>query len=298
MPDPDISAYTDLALQELVDSGVANSRFTASAKVELERRRRKYAEERDREQLNVARAAARAAKWAAGAAVAAALGAIVQAGFLGLQWRETREETFLATKPQVDFDAEYDSDEPMAGIAITNAGPGPASIKAITFYVDRKPVADADEMGRTYAKLPVAATYKNLRCGSKHLPSRRSAMTRHFPSNSKLTWASSQPQKSGSHRTRRWRETGFELPVPRQRSRGEGRIADFALMEKRVEAALPPGTLTPRKLGDGALGRVAHAPQVLVSVQLEGVTYIAPVWRVLDALADVDEIAPAAGYTG
>ena len=40
--------------------------------------------------------------------------------------------------------------------SFTNAGPGPAAIKAITFYVDRKPVADADEMGRTYAKLPAA----------------------------------------------------------------------------------------------------------------------------------------------
>ena len=47
MSDPDISAYTDLALQEFVDSGIANPRFTASAKVELERRRRKYAEERE-----------------------------------------------------------------------------------------------------------------------------------------------------------------------------------------------------------------------------------------------------------
>jgi hypothetical protein len=88
--------------------------------------------------------------------VAAALGAIVQAGFLGLQWRETREQAFLASKPHVDFDIESDFDEPMVRIAITNAGPGPAAIKAITFYVDRKPVADAEDMGRTYAKLPAA----------------------------------------------------------------------------------------------------------------------------------------------
>ena len=88
--------------------------------------------------------------------MAAALGAIVQAGFSGLQWHETREQAFLTTKPHVDFDTEYDSDEPEVGIAIRNAGPGPAAIKAITFYVDRKPVADADEMGRTYAKLPAA----------------------------------------------------------------------------------------------------------------------------------------------
>jgi hypothetical protein len=88
--------------------------------------------------------------------MAAALGAIVQAGFLGLQWRETREQACLTTKPRVDFGIEDDSDEPMVGMAIKNAGPGPPAIKAITFYVDRKPVADADEMGRTYAKLPAA----------------------------------------------------------------------------------------------------------------------------------------------
>jgi len=69
------------------------------------------------------------------------------------------------------------------------------------------------------------------------------------------------------------------------------RIADLALIEKRVQAALPPGALTPRELRDAALGRLAHAPQVLASIQLEGVTYVAPVWRpLLDALADVVEL--------
>jgi hypothetical protein len=37
-----------------------------------------------------------------------------------------RDQLFLATKPHVDFDIEDDSDEPMVGIAIKNAGPGPA----------------------------------------------------------------------------------------------------------------------------------------------------------------------------
>jgi hypothetical protein len=124
MSDPDISAYTDLALQELVDSGIANPRFTASAKVELERRRRKYAEEREREQLNVARAAARASKWAAGAALAAALGAIVQAGFSGLQWHE--RAGIPDHQAARRFDIEDDSDEPEVGLANQEcrAGPG------------------------------------------------------------------------------------------------------------------------------------------------------------------------------
>jgi hypothetical protein len=40
---------------------------------------------------------------------------------------------FVTTKPHVAFDIENDSDELMVGIAITNAGLGPAAIKAVTF---------------------------------------------------------------------------------------------------------------------------------------------------------------------
>jgi hypothetical protein len=94
--------------------------------------------------------------WRNLAPAAAIFISLAAAVFSGLQWLATRDQVFLATKPHVDFDIKYDSDEPMVGIAITNAGPGPAGIKAITFYVDRKPVADADDMGRTYAKLPQA----------------------------------------------------------------------------------------------------------------------------------------------
>jgi hypothetical protein len=44
----------------------------------------------------------------------------------------------------------------MVGIAITNARPAQAATKAVTYYVDREPVAEADDMGRTYPKLPAA----------------------------------------------------------------------------------------------------------------------------------------------
>jgi hypothetical protein len=94
--------------------------------------------------------------WRNLAPAAAIVISLAAAVFSGLQWLETRDQVFLTTKPHVDFDTEYDPDEPEVGIAIRNAGPGPAAIKAITFYVDRKPVADADDMGRTYAKLPTA----------------------------------------------------------------------------------------------------------------------------------------------
>ena len=54
-------------------------------------------------------------------------------------------------------------DEPPVGIAITNAGPGPATIKSVTFYVDRKPVQDAEETGTTYAHLSESELdYKEL----------------------------------------------------------------------------------------------------------------------------------------
>jgi hypothetical protein len=94
--------------------------------------------------------------WRNLAPAVAILISLAAAVFSGLQWLAMRDQVFVTTKPHVDFDIEDDSDEPVVGIAIINAGPGPAAIKAITFYVDRKPVADADEMGRTYAKLPAA----------------------------------------------------------------------------------------------------------------------------------------------
>jgi hypothetical protein len=97
-----------------------------------------------------------AVSWRNAAPIASIVIALAAAAFTGLQWLETRDQAFLTTKPHVNFDIENDPDQPTVGIAITNAGPGPASIKAITFYVDRKPVADADQMGQSYAKLSPA----------------------------------------------------------------------------------------------------------------------------------------------
>jgi hypothetical protein len=66
---------------------------------------------------------------------------------------EARENLVLSTKPHVDFEIEDDPDEPPVGVAIRNAGPGPAIIKSVTFFVDRKAVRDADDVATTYAKL-------------------------------------------------------------------------------------------------------------------------------------------------
>lgn len=76
--------------------------------------------------------------------------------FAGFLWWETLTHDTLALKPSVDFYIGDDPDTPPVGISITNSGPGPALFKYVTFFVDRKPVQDAEEAGITYAKLSKA----------------------------------------------------------------------------------------------------------------------------------------------
>ena len=90
--------------------------------------------------------------WQISGTVLSLLIALAAAGFTGMLWYETREALLLSTKPHVDFSVESDPDELPVGIAIRNAGPGPATIKSVTFYVDRKSVQDAEEAGTTYGK--------------------------------------------------------------------------------------------------------------------------------------------------
>ncbi len=91
--------------------------------------------------------------WRTSISVLALLIALGSAAFTGMQWRDAHQQILFATKPHVDFGIQNDPDEPPVGIAVNNAGPGPAIIKSVTFYVDRKSVRDADEAGRDYAKL-------------------------------------------------------------------------------------------------------------------------------------------------
>ena len=72
------------------------------------------------------------------------------------QRNEARSLLLLSTKPHVDFQIENDPDQLPVGIAVKNAGPGPADIRSVTFYVDRKPVADAEEAGNTIGKLSLS----------------------------------------------------------------------------------------------------------------------------------------------
>jgi hypothetical protein len=95
-----------------------------------------------------------------------ALSAVATLGVSLWSAHDTREALVLSNRPHVDFDTEADADTPPVGIAITNAGPGPALIKSITFYVDRKPVADADDAGLNYAHLSKAELdYQELEPG-------------------------------------------------------------------------------------------------------------------------------------
>ena len=91
-----------------------------------------------------------ATPWHTWVPIVISLGAVA---FTGLQWWDTHIHVLLSLKPSVDFYIGDDPDSPPVGIAITNAGPGPAVIKSVTYYVDRKSVRDAEEAGTTYGHL-------------------------------------------------------------------------------------------------------------------------------------------------
>jgi RecB family exonuclease len=66
------------------------------------------------------------------------------------------------------------------------------------------------------------------------------------------------------------------------------RLADIALVESRVRAALPAGVLTPRDLRSGALARISIALVVIGGAELDRLGFVAPVWRpLITALAAI-----------
>lgn len=63
------------------------------------------------------------------------------------------------------------------------------------------------------------------------------------------------------------------------------RLADLALLERRVREALPTGVLAPTDLRDAAIAGIQHAPAVLGPVELDQLSAVPPVWRpLLEAL--------------
>jgi hypothetical protein len=65
---------------------------------------------------------------------------------------------FYAMRPSVDFYTEVGTTESMAGVQLQNSGSGPAIITRISYYVDRKPVAD-DQEAAQYGKLDFDVIY-------------------------------------------------------------------------------------------------------------------------------------------
>lgn len=66
------------------------------------------------------------------------------------------------------------------------------------------------------------------------------------------------------------------------------RIAEMALIETRMKSHLPPAAMMPRDLRDAALKRVRHAPRVIGKIRIQGLSFIAPVWRpLIEALREV-----------
>jgi hypothetical protein len=65
------------------------------------------------------------------------------------------------------------------------------------------------------------------------------------------------------------------------RASNSPRIADIALLQRRVRDALPQGAMLPPQLRDAALDRIRFAPKLFGPVTLENVVDVEPVWRPL-----------------
>lgn len=80
------------------------------------------------------------------------------------------------------------------------------------------------------------------------------------------------------------------------------RILEMSLIEARLKSRLPQAAMMPRNLRDAALKRIRHAPRILGEIRIEGISFIAPVWRpLIEALREVvsvEWIAPTEADTG
>ncbi|MHB8214871.1 MAG: hypothetical protein ACYDDS_02220 [Candidatus Sulfotelmatobacter sp.] len=77
--------------------------------------------------------------------VIAMLISLIAVCFTGLQWREAHAQLLLSMKPSVNLPTEDDINEGAVGIALNNSGPGPAKIKSINYFIDRKLVGDVNK---------------------------------------------------------------------------------------------------------------------------------------------------------
>jgi hypothetical protein len=63
----------------------------------------------------------------------------------GLQLEESRRQTQLQNQASLSFDIDTDISERRLGIAVTNIGPGVATIRSVVYSVDRKPVKEIND---------------------------------------------------------------------------------------------------------------------------------------------------------
>jgi len=77
--------------------------------------------------------------------VVAILISLIAVCFTGLQWREAHAQLLLSMRPSVNLPTEDDINEGTVGIALDNSGPGPAKIKSINYFIDKKLVGDVNK---------------------------------------------------------------------------------------------------------------------------------------------------------
>lgn len=92
-----------------------------------------------------------------------------------------------------------------------------------------------------------------------------------------------------------------DLDLAAESRDGHRRIAEMCLIEARLRSRLPPAAMLPRNLRDAALRRLRHAPRIVGDIRIEGLSFIAPVWRplieALRGVVQVEWIAPAGADT-
>lgn len=72
-----------------------------------------------------------------------------------------------------------------------------------------------------------------------------------------------------------------DVDLPSKARSGHARLADLALIEERIRRSLPIATLTPHDLRSAALKRIHYAKRLTGPVTIEGLSWIAPIWRSL-----------------
>jgi hypothetical protein len=72
--------------------------------------------------------------------------AVVALTFPAAQWYESREQRHLAFDATIVIDVDTLLSDHRVGMAIRNIGPGVARLRSVTYYVDRKPADDPDEV--------------------------------------------------------------------------------------------------------------------------------------------------------